>query len=90
MREAQPQAVSAWWNPKRDLESSFDLIKSSWLNLLLLACPFAIAAEALHWSATTIFLLVRKGSTLYHVPALQALGNTCIHMKAGRFAAFAV
>lgn len=57
----QPQAVSAWWNPKKDLESSFDLVKSSWLNLLLLACPFAIAAEALHWSATTIFLLNLTG-----------------------------
>lgn len=50
---------SAWWNPKHDLESSFDLIKSSWLNLLLLACPFAIAAHMLQWSATTVFSLVR-------------------------------
>lgn len=65
------QPVSAWWNPKRDLESSFDLIKSSWLNLLLLACPLAIASEALHWSATTIFMLVRSSDNL--TPTLTIL-----------------
>jgi hypothetical protein len=59
MREQQEgPPVSAWWNPKQDLESSYDLIKSSWLNVLLLACPLGIAAHALNWSATTVFLLV--------------------------------
>lgn len=50
--------VSAWWNPKHDLESSWELIKSSWLNVLLLACPFGIASHLLGWNATTIFMLV--------------------------------
>lgn len=76
MGHEQPQAVSAWWNPKKDLESSFDLFKSSWLNLLLLACPFAIAAEALHWSATTIFLLVRYGQLLTSCRRSRP-ANTC-------------
>lgn len=46
-----------WWNPKRDISSSLHLLTSSWLNILLLSIPFAIAAEKLHWGATTIFLL---------------------------------
>jgi hypothetical protein len=52
-------AVSAWWNPKHDLESSFEMLKSSWLNVLLVAAPLGIVAHAMQWQATTVFLLVR-------------------------------
>jgi hypothetical protein len=60
MRENhEDAAVSAWWNPKHDLESSFEMLKSSWLNVLLVAAPLGIVAHALQWQATTVFLLVR-------------------------------
>jgi hypothetical protein len=51
-------AVSAWWNPENDLANSWEMVKSSWLNVLLLACPFGIASHMLGWPATTVFLLV--------------------------------
>lgn len=49
--------VSAWWDPKKDIESSFELVKSSWLNVLLLAAPLGIASHMLNWDATTVFML---------------------------------
>lgn len=49
---------SAWWNPKKDIQSSIHMITGSWLNLLLLLIPFAFVSEFMHWSATTVFLLV--------------------------------
>jgi hypothetical protein len=54
--------VSAWWDPKKDIESSFELVKSSWLNVLLLAAPLGIASHLLHWDATTVFMLVGHSS----------------------------
>jgi hypothetical protein len=54
--------VSAWWDPKKDIESSFELVKSSWLNVLLLAAPLGIASHMLNWDATTVFMLVGHGS----------------------------
>lgn len=65
MREERGEdEMSAWWNPKRDMESSWELLKSSWLNVLLLAAPLGIAAHALQWSATNVFLLVRRALPL--------------------------
>lgn len=52
--------VSAWWNPQNDLANSWEMVRSSWLNVLLLACPFGIASHMLGWPATTVFLLVRR------------------------------
>lgn len=51
--------ASAWWNPKQDLTTSWHMLTSSWLNLMLLAIPFAFVSEYMHWNATTVFLLVR-------------------------------
>jgi hypothetical protein len=53
------EALSAWWSRKTDIHASLHLLTSSWLNLLLLSVPFAFASEYMHWSATTVFLLVR-------------------------------
>eukprot|EP00775_Hariotina_reticulata_P009801 gene9801-9959_t len=53
--------LSKWWNPKRDLDSSLHLLTSSWLNVLLITVPLAFAAELLHWSPTTTFLLSLGG-----------------------------
>lgn len=58
--------VSAWWDPKKDIESSFELVKSSWLNVLLLAAPLGIASHMLNWDATTVFMLVCHGSCSRH------------------------
>jgi hypothetical protein len=35
------------------------MLKSSWLNVLLVAAPLGIVAHAMQWQATTVFLLVR-------------------------------
>jgi hypothetical protein len=55
------EAASAWWNPQKDIQASLHLLTSSWLNVLLLSIPFAFASEYMHWSATTVFLLVSGG-----------------------------
>lgn len=34
------------------------MLTSSYLNVLLLSVPLAFASEYMHWSATTVFLLV--------------------------------
>jgi hypothetical protein len=43
--------VHSWWRPQ--------MLKSSLLNVLLVAAPLGLASEALGWPPTATFLLVR-------------------------------
>lgn len=36
------------------------MVKSSWLNVLLVAAPLGLVAEHMGWGASAIFLLVRR------------------------------
>lgn len=52
-------APSDWWNPGKDVTSSWHMLSSSWLNLLILCCPLGIISPHVGWSASATFLLVR-------------------------------
>jgi hypothetical protein len=49
-----------WFSPASDLHGSWDMLKSSWLNVLILAAPLGLASEALGWPPTATFTLVRS------------------------------
>lgn len=46
-----------WLSPASDLAGSWTVLKSSWLNLLLVTVPLGLASEHLGWSASATFIL---------------------------------
>ena len=46
-------------SPAADLAGSWTMLKSSWLNVLIVAAPLGLVAEHLGWGASAVFLLVR-------------------------------
>ena len=50
---------AGWISPRTDAKALFRLFTGSWMSLLLLAIPFALAAHLAHWGAIAVFVLVR-------------------------------
>ncbi|GBF90059.1 calcium proton exchanger protein [Raphidocelis subcapitata] len=46
-----------WLSPAADLAGSWMMLRSSWLNVLIIAAPLGLAAELLGWGPSTTFVL---------------------------------
>ena len=54
-----PPPQSGWIAPRQDLKTAWEMLISSWLNVLLLLLPLGFASGLLGWPASATFILVR-------------------------------